>query len=104
LVDWVLQNLLYEEKCQVIVGIKEIKNQLSRYLRQVKQGETVVITERNIPIAKIIPLKSQELKDILTLQEAGLATWHGGKPAGLKLAPKIKGNRLISEIVAEDRR
>lgn len=86
------------------VGIREIRNRLSRYLKRVKQGETIVITDRNIPVAKIIPLKEQELEDILTLQKAGLASWHGGKPEGLSNPPAVKDNRLVSDIIAEDRR
>ncbi|HAG06571.1 MAG TPA: prevent-host-death protein, partial [Peptococcaceae bacterium] len=30
-------------------GIREVKNRFSEYLRRVKQGEIVVITERNVP-------------------------------------------------------
>lgn len=36
-----------------IVGIKELKNRLTQYLRQTKKGEEVVITERGKPIAVI---------------------------------------------------
>ena len=86
------------------VGIREIRNRLSWYLKRVKQGETIVITERNIPVAKIIPLKEDALEDIMILQKAGLIAWHGGKPEGLSNPPVVKGNRLISEIIAEDRR
>lgn len=86
------------------VGIREIRNRLSRYLKRVRQGETIVITDRNIPVAKIIPIKEQELEDILALQKAGLAAWHGGKPEGLINPPAVKDNRLVSDIIAKDRR
>ncbi len=35
------------------VGVKALKNNLSRYLRLVKQGETVLITERDEVIAEM---------------------------------------------------
>lgn len=35
------------------VGIRELKNNLSRYLYFVKEGETVIITEHNKVIAEI---------------------------------------------------
>lgn len=35
------------------VSITELKNKLSQYLRLVKQGETVEILERSIPVAEI---------------------------------------------------
>jgi len=37
-------------------GIRELKEQLSAYLRQVKAGGTVTITDRGKPIARIVPL------------------------------------------------
>ncbi|WP_246050448.1 type II toxin-antitoxin system Phd/YefM family antitoxin [Leptospira langatensis] len=36
-----------------MVGVRELKNQLSKYLQLVKQGETVVITEHEQVIAEI---------------------------------------------------
>lgn len=35
------------------VGIKELKNRLTYYLRQAKMGEEIVVTERDRPIALI---------------------------------------------------
>ncbi len=40
------------------VGVKELKNRLTYYLRRTKQGEEVVITERGKPIALIQPMQS----------------------------------------------
>jgi prevent-host-death family protein len=38
-----------------VVGVRELKAQLSEYLRRVKAGETVIITERGRPIGGIVP-------------------------------------------------
>ncbi|MFQ5694587.1 MAG: type II toxin-antitoxin system Phd/YefM family antitoxin [Terriglobia bacterium] len=35
------------------VGSREFKNRLGRYLRRVRQGETVVITDRGKPVARV---------------------------------------------------
>jgi len=35
------------------VSVTELKNRLSRYLRLVKQGETLEVLERSVPIARI---------------------------------------------------
>ncbi len=86
------------------VGIREIKNRLSQYLRRVKRGETIIITERNVPVAKIIPYNKASIDDILILQESGLVSWRGGKPEGLDSPPEVKGDLLVSEIITEDRR
>ena len=39
------------------VGIAELKARLSQHLERVKAGEEVVITERDRPIARIVPLR-----------------------------------------------
>ena len=38
------------------VNIADLKNNLSRYLDEVRQGEEVLIKDRNKPLAKIVPL------------------------------------------------
>jgi prevent-host-death family protein len=37
------------------VNVAKLKNSLSKYLRYAKNGEEVVIRERNLPIAKLVP-------------------------------------------------
>jgi len=37
------------------VNIGTLKNQLSAYLRYVKNGEVVVVRDRNRPVARILP-------------------------------------------------
>ncbi|HTT32852.1 MAG TPA: type II toxin-antitoxin system prevent-host-death family antitoxin [Methylomirabilota bacterium] len=37
------------------VGSREFKNRLGRYLRAVRRGETLVITDRGTPVAKVTP-------------------------------------------------
>jgi antitoxin (DNA-binding transcriptional repressor) of toxin-antitoxin stability system len=41
------------------VNIHEAKVYLSRYLKQVLQGETIILCNRNVPVAEIRPLSSQ---------------------------------------------
>ena len=43
-----------------VANIATAKNQFSRLIDQVKQGETVVITDRNRPVAQIRPLDAGE--------------------------------------------
>ena len=42
------------------VQIAELKNQLSAYLNLVRAGEEVLIRDRAVPIAKIVPLDQNE--------------------------------------------
>jgi prevent-host-death family protein len=41
-------------------NVVQVKARLSEYLRQVKEGSEVVITERGIPVARIAPLAPEE--------------------------------------------
>jgi prevent-host-death family protein len=85
-------------------GIKELKNRLSYYLRQVKRGEKILITERDQVIATILPVeRGEEHSKLLSLVKEGFATWKGGKPVGSHRPVRIKG-KTVSEIVLEDRR
>src|SRR5262249_41231930 len=43
------------EKQMQIVNIAELKNNLSHYLRQVRQGNEITIKDRNRVIARIVP-------------------------------------------------
>jgi len=38
------------------VNIGDLKNNLSRYLNEVRRGSEVVVKDRNKPIARIVPL------------------------------------------------
>jgi prevent-host-death family protein len=54
-----------------IANIAAAKNHFSRLIEQVKQGETVVITDRNRPVAQIRPLDAGEAP-LETLHASGL--------------------------------
>ena len=85
-------------------GIKDLKNRLSYYLREVKKGKKIMVTEREKVIATIAPVeRAEEDSLILSLVREGFASWKGGKPTGSRRPVKIKG-KTVSEIVLEDRR
>ncbi|MGB7070605.1 MAG: type II toxin-antitoxin system prevent-host-death family antitoxin [Pyrinomonadaceae bacterium] len=41
-------------------NIAELKNRLSAYLEEVKRGGEVLVSERNVPFAKIVPLRNTD--------------------------------------------
>lgn len=45
------------------VQIGELKNKLSGYLREVRQGEEILVRDRNLPVAKIIPYVPESLEE-----------------------------------------
>lgn len=56
----------------VTVNVAELKNSLSKYLTFVKSGEEIVIRDRNLPVAKLVPFSSDEAtEEELLLVAAG---------------------------------
>jgi len=89
------------------VGIKEIKNNLSRILNRVQTGEDILITKRGKPVARIVK-EDQEHNSIRAalepLVQRGLITLPSRSIQKDPIsAVKVPG-KLVSEIVIEDRR
>jgi prevent-host-death family protein len=88
------------------VNIAALKNDLSRYLNEVRQGEELLVRDRNVPIAKIVPLqqagepKAKELALVaagkLRLPEASLPASFWSMPA-----PRVSLKRAVAAVRAE---
>jgi len=86
------------------IGIRCLKENLSRYMKQVKAGHPVIVTDRKKEIAVIMPLKKAPMESkILAMMQNGKASWSGGKPVGKTPRLVLKG-KSVSEAVIEDRR
>jgi prevent-host-death family protein len=63
------------------VSVSELKARLSEYLRRVKAGERVVVTERGKPVAEIVAVRPyRDPDDIDDLVKAGLIRRGSGEP------------------------
>ena len=72
-------------------GVAELKNNLSRYLERVRAGETVLVLDRDQPVARLVPLAGRATARgridarLLRLERQGLIRrGTGGLPAVLK--------------------
>ena len=45
------------------VQIGELKNKLSGYLREVRKGEEIIVRDRDLPVAKIIPYVPDSIEE-----------------------------------------
>ena len=94
-----------------VVGVKELKARLSEYIRLVKGGETILVTERNEVVAELhrarrqAPRGADRFEDILealaaagevtrAAQPKGDWTWRSG---GLGLSPGT-ADALLDEL------
>jgi len=84
-------------------GVRELKTHLSAYLRHVKAGKTVTITERGEPIGRIVPMEQPIEARLDGLKQAGLIAWSGQKLAPLVPVTRIQGDRTVADLLLEDR-
>ncbi|GIX47891.1 MAG: hypothetical protein KatS3mg131_2102 [Candidatus Tectimicrobiota bacterium] len=86
------------------VGIRELKDKLSFYLRQVEKGQEIEVAKRGRVIALLIPARGKRVhKGLWALVAEGIVSWKGGKPRGA--SPPVQGRgRPLSELIVEDRR
>jgi prevent-host-death family protein len=85
------------------VGIRELKSRLSEYLRRVRAGETVIITDRGEPVGRIVPV-AQSLQDRLeAMAQGGLILWSGNKLSSTTPVARARGERTVADLLVEDR-
>ncbi len=93
------------------VGIRELKNRLSHYLHAVRRGESVIVTARGEPVARLVPVApsgktalSPELEGRMwELAAEGSLAWDGGQFRVPEAVAVNKGPGLLSDLVVEDR-
>lgn len=80
------------------VGVADLKAHLSAHLRRVQDGETIVVTDRDRPVAKLVPAEEGA---------SGIVIRRARKPGRLqdvKLPPPANLKRDPVEILLEQRR
>ena len=80
------------------IGIRELRDALSRHLSDVRRGEEIVVTDHGRPIARIVPFTRES--GIEALARAGLATMPAG-PRRTDFTAPIATDGLVSDLIAE---
>jgi prevent-host-death family protein len=88
---------------ETTAGIRELKNRLSEYLRRVKAGETIIITEWGKPVGQIMPIQVDLTSRLTKMADAGLVEWNGELVP--RYQPKVvnRSQQLLSDLVIEGR-
>jgi prevent-host-death family protein len=88
-------------------AVSALKARLSGFLARVKAGEEILITERDVPIARIVPVQAPggDLRELLDLERQGLIRLGSGKlPKRFwKLRRARDPEGLVRKAVAEER-
>lgn len=84
------------------IGIRELRQQASRILKDVVKGEAVIVTDRGHPIARIVPLQLGTLDQLIV---EGRATQGIGDLLGIaenmELPAETQSSMLPSEALAK---
>lgn len=83
------------------MGIRELRADLSRWVKRARAGEDIVVTDRGTPVARLVGVDAERKIDRLIRE--GIVTpaphpWRGPLPK------PIEGVGPLSDIVLEDRR
>lgn len=81
------------------VGIRELKAKLSEHLQRVNEGETIVVTDRGRPVARLVPY------DTSSAVERGIAEgWiEPARRTGLGHAERHRSTQSVVETSDADR-
>jgi len=91
------------------VGIRELKNRMGKYMAKVRAGETILVTDRGEPLARLSPAVEPEAAAAKTvdqilkeLEASGHLRLGSGKFADFK--PVHAKGKPASRIIIEERR
>lgn len=90
------------------VGSREFKNRMGRYMKAVRRGESLLVTDRGKPMAKVCPPEPESspepsLEDVLKRLDAeGKIRLAKGSLSKFRAIPSR--GKLASEMIIEDRR
>jgi prevent-host-death family protein len=88
-------------------AIANLKAQLSRYLRLVKTGEEILITERDVPVAKLVPVGDHgaDVESLRDLERQGLLKVGSGRlPKNFWKLPRGKDpSAAVRRLAGEER-
>jgi prevent-host-death family protein len=68
-----------------VIGVRELRQHASRYLRRVAAGESIEVTDRGRPVARLVPISGDPWQDLIDAGEvqpgSGRAALSGMTPA-----------------------
>lgn len=87
-----------------VVGARELKTRLGTYLRRVREGRTLVVTDRGEPVAELRPLQADaSLPAVLMKLSSRRAVTLPSRKSMAAFRPIQSHGRALSDAVREDR-
>jgi len=79
------------------VGIRELRQDAGALIRRVIAGETIEVTARGRPVARIVPLQARCVLDQMVAE--GRATRAQGDLLDVRPHARISGTRSLSDVL-----
>ena len=91
----------------ISAGVRELKNRLTHYLRLVRKGERIIVTDRNRPVAVLKPIEDEgevgvEERLAWLARDGGLTLGEpkrrlrGWKPVSAAAGARSRASRIVS--------
>jgi len=85
----------------VDVAISELRANLRTYVERAKAGERIVVTERGVPVARLVAAEHEELLD--RLEREGRVTRAKRPKSRVSKASRVKATGSVADLVREMR-
>lgn len=82
------------------IGVRELRDNLSRYLVRVREGEQLIVTDRGRAIARVLPMDGERALDRLVAEGLVIPARQPKRPAGTP----VRGKGTVSDLVEQQRR
>lgn len=82
------------------LGIKDLRDGLSKHLAQVREGRTITVTDHGVPFARIVPMGRTSPLDQLISDGFVRPPRHPKR----RLPKPIRATRTVSDLVSQQRR
>lgn len=86
------------------VSIRELKSRLSYYIRLAKAGRSILITDRGVPVGRLVPMTAKFDQRLDAMRDSGDVAWNGNKLSPLTPVKKRHGRGTVADILIADRK
>jgi prevent-host-death family protein len=89
---------------QAEVGVRELRQEASKILLRVEEGEEIIVTNHGVPVAKLVPIAQTPEDRIREMLEAGELIPAKGKLWEAEAPTYVVEGMSASEALIEERR
>ena len=85
------------------IGVRELRQHASRYLERVAHGESLEVTDRGRPIARLVPIETDSWSTMISTGRVTPAEEDGDITAELPGDYDVDASALLEQMRAEER-